>query len=179
MNSREWSLVELTINRQKWRGWGKEVNASWCANIVVMILASQGRMKESVVGGTSGCFRPSHPANLNQPSINGWLNMFKPRHWTPLPTAGGPPWSHMLCCSRNNLRELQGPVCSSQTPSWPTVTHGADSGPSPNVPLALLWNELWKPLLGLLKEAVDPVVDYFLEMAHWAGFPCSLLKENW
>lgn len=123
-------------------------------------------------------YRPISPRSSYQPSVNGWLNVFRPHHWTPLPAAEGPPWKHTLCCSRKNLRELWGPVCSSQTWGWPT-THWADFGSSTKIPLALLsGNELWKPLLGLLKEAIDLMVAYFLKMIRWTGFPFSLLKES-
>ena len=134
-------------------------------------------MKESVAC-TSGYLGSSHPDNLTnlQSMVGLTSSSLTTGH---LPAAEGPPWKHTLCCSRKNLRDLWGPVCSSQTPGWPTETHWADSGSSPEIPLALLsGNELWKPLLGLLKEAIDLMVAYFLKMVHWTRFPFSLLKES-
>ena len=157
--------------------WGKEVNALWCANTVVMISTSRGRIKEPVVWGAPGELRPPHPDNLTNIQSMVGVKSLSLATGCLLPPAEGPPWKCILSCSRRNLRELQGPVYGGQTPGWPTVTHWAGTGSSPKILLALLsGNELWKPLLGLLKEAIDLMADFFLEMAHWTGFPFSLLK---
>lgn len=63
--------------------WGKEVNALWCANIVVMISTSQARIKEPVVWGALGELRPRHPHNLTNLQSMVGLKVFKLRHWMP------------------------------------------------------------------------------------------------
>lgn len=157
--------------------WGKEVSALWCANIVVMISTSQGRIKELVVWGAPGELRPPHPDNLtNLQSMVGFKTLSLATKCL-LPLAEGPPWKCILSCSRRNLRELQGPACSGQTqagPQWLTgqalALHSRLCWPC--------WVEMSfeKPVLGLLKDAIDLIADYFHEMAHWTGFPFSPLK---
>lgn len=82
-------------------------------------------------------------------------------------------------CRRAALKGIPSP--RGRNRGNPRLAHGNSPGrlcSSPKLPLALLSrSELWKPLLGLLKEAVDLMVDYFLEMACWTGFPLSPLME--
>ena len=88
-----------------------------------------------------------------------------PLPWTPLRGS----WSYMP--SRHGL-QWPDPMLAHSNPLgrlW-LFTQGSTS--------PVEWSELWKPPLGLLKEAIDLMADYFLEMTCWTGFPFSLFKEN-
>lgn len=96
-----------------------------------------------------------------------------------LPTTEGPPWKHRPCIQGRIWGNGRGPssVARPQAgPQRPCVQTPA-LHPRCHWPC---WVEMSfeKPLLGLLKEAIDLMADYFLEMTHWTGFPFSLFKES-